>query len=194
MAVSINGKHILPTFCYSLSRNPQLQQFCFFEMEVSVNLNLDNLVELHELDLAIRQLDSRLDVNSAECEQIEKRPKDYMFDYSENLELLKKQADEITNELKKLNNRREKMVKALPVTIAGLYERIKARHSFALADAGSGCCQGCHMTIRYILLKKVRRAEQITTCENCGRILYCKPVSLSRKIKESEVEKRAVAK
>src|SRR6185369_4578430 len=102
-------------------------------MEVSVNLNLNNLIELHELDVEIGQL-----LNSLESSG----------------------ADEIDRVVHKLNSQREKMLKALPESLAGLYERIRARHNTALAEAGNGCCRGCHMTIRYILLKKVRTAEQ----------------------------------
>ena len=134
-----------------------------------MNLNLDNLIELHKLDEEIRQLLNRLESSD---------------------------TDENHNSVDRLNNQRKKIVKILPESITGLYERIRTRHNSALAEAGNGSCQGCHMTVRYIVLKKVRRAEQITTCENCGRILYCKPVSLSLKLKESEVEKydKAVAK
>ena len=131
-------------------------------MEVFVNLNLDNLIELHKLDLKISQL-----LNSLESSG----------------------ADEIDSRVRKLNSQREKMIKALPENLAGFYERVRARHSTALAEAGNGTCQGCHMTIRYIVLKKVRKAEQITTCENCGRILYCEPIILALKVKETEVEK-----
>jgi hypothetical protein len=162
-------------------------------MEVPVRLNMEKLIELHELDLGIRQSVNNLEAISTEREQIERRPKDYIFNYDDTLEDLKKQIDEVNRRLTKLNSKRKKVVEDLPEIMAALYESIRGRHGAALADAGNACCQGCNMVIRYMVLKKVRKGDQITTCENCGRILYCKPASGSKSDKKLELEK-AVAR
>jgi uncharacterized protein len=151
-----------------------MSQHGFSVKEVCMSLDLEKLIALHELDLEIRQISNNLETIATESDQIEKRPSDYVFSYDNLLEDLNKKTEENNRRLEILNNRREIIASVLEEKVVSHYERIKARNGTALADAESGDCKGCHITIRYQVLKKVRKAEQVTICENCGRILYCK--------------------
>lgn len=53
------------------------------------------------------------------------------------------------------------------------YERLRInRQGHAVAKVEQGMCQGCRLTIPTHELQRVRAAEDLVTCNSCGRILY----------------------
>lgn len=54
-----------------------------------------------------------------------------------------------------------------------LYERIwKSKGDLAIAPLKEDVCSGCRIKVVASTLSKVRAADQIAQCENCGRILF----------------------
>jgi uncharacterized protein len=72
---------------------------------------------------------------------------------------------------------RERLVAALPKSMAALYNRISARirDGVAVAQARNGACMACFMALRPQAMAQVRRGEDVVTCDNCNRILYYSP-------------------
>jgi len=72
---------------------------------------------------------------------------------------------------------RERLMSALPKSMASLYGRISARirDGVAVAEARNGACMACFMALRPQAMAQVRRGEEVVTCENCNRILYYAP-------------------
>ena len=56
---------------------------------------------------------------------------------------------------------------------------LKNRHGKALAAVVEGSCSLCHFELRPHLHQRVRRAEEIITCEHCSRILFLPEVEES---------------
>jgi predicted nucleic acid-binding Zn-ribbon protein len=135
-----------------------------------VSPDLEKLIALHELDLSIQLLLTNCDKDDLECRQVEDDP----------LKNIVKKNDE---QLKPLNIRRQKIADTLPKPLVEAYERIKSRNGAALAEVNGSCCRKCNIMIRPQLLKRIRKGEQITICENCGRILYCKPTIPDQSVK-----------
>ena len=53
------------------------------------------------------------------------------------------------------------------------YERLRInRKGYAVAKVEQGMCQGCRLTLPTHELQKARAAEDLVTCNSCGRILY----------------------
>jgi len=72
---------------------------------------------------------------------------------------------------------RERLLNALPKSMASLYGRISARirDGVAVAEARNGACMACFMALRPQAMAQVRRGEEVVTCDNCNRILYYAP-------------------
>ena len=72
---------------------------------------------------------------------------------------------------------REEVFANLPKPMSALYARIGARirDGVAVAEARNRSCSACFMSLRPQVMAEVRRAEEIITCDNCGRILYVAP-------------------
>lgn len=63
-------------------------------------------------------------------------------------------------------------VKVEPQLI-GVYDRLfKAKQGAALVALAAGQCKGCHMKVTTSTVLKAKTEQEITHCENCGRILY----------------------
>lgn len=68
-----------------------------------------------------------------------------------------------------LIRKRNELLKQLPREIAQIYEILKKRYRQAIAPVESEFCLGCFQKLPTELLT---RSQDITTCPNCGRILY----------------------
>jgi predicted nucleic acid-binding Zn-ribbon protein len=72
---------------------------------------------------------------------------------------------------------RERLMNALPKSMASLYGRISARirDGVAVAEARNGACMACFMALRPQAMAQVRRGDEVVTCDNCNRILNYAP-------------------
>ena len=79
-------------------------------------------------------------------------------------------------ELAELCSNRESLAGAVDGSILNRYERImNTRGDNVIVDIERGVCGGCHMKIPPQLIVSCRAQQEITTCTNCGRILYYQP-------------------
>ncbi|UCD19567.1 MAG: hypothetical protein JSU64_00055 [candidate division WOR-3 bacterium] len=68
-----------------------------------------------------------------------------------------------------LVRKRNELLQQLPKEIAQIYEILKKRYRQAIAPVESEFCLGCFQKLPTEL---ITRSQDITTCPNCGRILY----------------------
>jgi predicted nucleic acid-binding Zn-ribbon protein len=67
---------------------------------------------------------------------------------------------------------RAKLVEAISEDILPIYEKLmKSKGGTAVATLRAGQCTGCNMKVISSTAIAVQREEEITQCENCGRIL-----------------------
>ena len=73
---------------------------------------------------------------------------------------------------------------SIDTRVLGLYEKARKRwHTSGVADATSGRCDACHITLRPQFFQELKTGDRIMTCESCGRILfYNPPVSLEHEL------------
>lgn len=64
---------------------------------------------------------------------------------------------------------RNDLIKKLPRELAQTYERLKKRYHQAIAPVERNFCLGC---FQQLPTEYSTKHEQITTCPNCGRLLY----------------------
>ena len=82
---------------------------------------------------------------------------------------------DLQGRLSALQVAREGQSRSVETSLLQQYLRLlKSRAGLAVAPAGGGSCEGCHVALTPQLYNEVRRNEEILTCERCGRILYWK--------------------
>jgi predicted nucleic acid-binding Zn-ribbon protein len=76
-------------------------------------------------------------------------------------------------ERKELIEERTKLAVGISDEILPLYERLmRSKDGLALAPLNEGKCGGCHMKLIASTVINVQSEQEITRCEDCGRILY----------------------
>jgi len=82
-------------------------------------------------------------------------------------------AEEVAAELKALQEERQQLIADIDPDWLARYERI-LHHvgDFSLVPIENGTCGGCHMKLPPQVVQDARRAESISSCVYCGRLLY----------------------
>jgi predicted nucleic acid-binding Zn-ribbon protein len=84
---------------------------------------------------------------------------------------LKQEQNELALRLHKLLEARKKQVALIDEKTLADYEQLKSRKGgVAVAGLVDNSCNGCHLTVSVIKIRRVERGEMVT-CGGCGRIL-----------------------
>jgi len=77
--------------------------------------------------------------------------------------------------LEKVQREIEELEKAVDPKLMLLYNDKKQKLGpRVLSSVENKACSACHMVIPSLILKEVKKGQEIIKCENCGRILYWK--------------------
>lgn len=95
-------------------------------------------------------------------------------EHDEKLIAFGEQTERQNEELAARRAERERLIAQLPPAMRSLYNRIstRIRDGVAVAEARKSSCSACFMSLRPEVMTKIRRGEEIITCDNCSRILY----------------------
>lgn len=92
------------------------------------------------------------------------------------VKLLDGREENLKKELAELSSNRNELSAVVDGSVLNRYERImNTRGDNVIVDIEHGVCGGCHMKIPPQLIVSCRAQQEITTCTNCGRILYYQP-------------------
>ncbi|MFA5405558.1 MAG: C4-type zinc ribbon domain-containing protein [Ignavibacteria bacterium] len=135
--------------------------------------SIDVYIELIEKNEArIKQINSQ---NSSVKKEIEERTiknEEYKKDLEENKELLNELNTEFEDEEKELTEKRNNIIEKINSDIINLYERINSSlKGEATAVIRKGNCSGCYNSVPPQREIEIKMAEEIFTCQSCGRIL-----------------------
>jgi len=142
-----------------------------------------------EYDMKTRQIDEYLEVLEknekslkdkdnlkatleAETDNLEKNLEDFVADRNKFIEELNSLNEEFKEEEKEHLTKREEILKNIDSEIKSLYERINSSYKGeAIAIVRKGNCSGCYNSIPPQRVIEIRMAQEIYTCQSCGRIL-----------------------
>src|SRR5476651_1148686 len=86
---------------------------------------------------------------------------------------LEKRAATVSAELIAAEEKQAAAEQAVPEDVLPRYRRIlKSKKDVAIVPIRSGACGGCHMKLTPQTVISARAAEQLVSCENCGRLVY----------------------
>jgi hypothetical protein len=143
------------------------------------SLQLEEEIAKEQVTFANEEIARLEKIIEVKKEQIEVA-KTSLVELSTNLETVKADVD---NKLETINKERqevfvkkEKLLGTMNQKGLAFYQKIRrwAKNSTVVA-VEEQACMGCHMVIGDKVYADVIKAEEITTCPHCGRILYMKP-------------------
>jgi predicted nucleic acid-binding Zn-ribbon protein len=88
------------------------------------------------------------------------------------LKELAERAKAIEARLEDLKTERANIAAPIEPEILSLYDRLTKNKGDAVALMEYGICKGCHVKVVSGTLQSLKADENITQCEQCGRILY----------------------
>jgi len=92
------------------------------------------------------------------------------------IKLLTEREENLKKELAELGSNRQTLAGAVDESVLNRYERImNTRGDNVVVDIARGICGGCHMKVPPQVILSCRAQQELTTCTNCGRILYYQP-------------------
>lgn len=125
-------------------------------------------LETQELELMEQADVLRLKVKEAEAQlaRSQQLVNDDLNDLQQKNQQLLARRDELMKE-------RGSLTENIDGDVLPLYERLmKTKNGTAVVQVANGLCTGCHMKLVPTTLVKVMAAQELTQCENCGRMLY----------------------
>lgn len=153
-------------------------------MEVKTNREFHALQ--HEIEMAdqeIARLEEKLLVNmladdecAAAIKAAEGALKQAERDLVAERQALEREQHDLQASLSGTDEARRSVAADLPAPVLSLYEQLlRTKRGLAVVEAKDGLCTECHVRVRPAVYLEVRRNSQISTCENCHRILYYVP-------------------
>ena len=91
----------------------------------------------------------------------------------EDLTSIAERRERMLTEQREVMANRAALAAKVPGSALPLYERLmRTKLGLAVAPMAEGRCGGCHMKLIASTAIKAQGAQDLTQCENCGRILY----------------------
>ncbi|NCC50859.1 MAG: hypothetical protein EOM20_06540 [Spartobacteria bacterium] len=155
----------------------------FREQQFQTKKNEEYRALEHEVELTekkIREVEDRELVLMEEIEQLNRRIAEMASELKQeealigqDTEILDKRAQEIEVEITHMQRERTGLVEGIDTGWLRRYERI-LHHvgDFAMVPVEKNSCGGCHMNLPPQLINNAKRADDLTLCSFCGRILY----------------------
>ena len=86
---------------------------------------------------------------------------------------LEKRAAVVAADLTAAKEKQAEAEKVVPEDVLARYRRIlKSKKDVAIVPIQHGACGGCHMKLTSQTVLSAKGGENLTSCENCGRLVY----------------------
>ncbi len=120
----------------------------------------------------IIQAMERIEALGQEITQLDKDFAEKETDFKTAMEAVKKEEDEIRQQMDEQSTRRPKLMEGIEKDILRKYDMVRQRYSDALVGVVSGICQGCSRRVPPQLYNEMLRRERLRICPNCQRLIY----------------------
>lgn len=114
-----------------------------------------------------------LDEERKRFAEAEAKSKDEILVEQKAIETLSEREQEVRSELESARSAKADADAQLDNPTRSKYNQVARGLKFPVIVALSGhSCKGCHMRVSNAIDSEVKAAKEITTCDNCGRVLY----------------------
>lgn len=129
-------------------------------------------MDVQKIENEILEVMEHIEEEDGQLKEKEASYKEEENKLKEQEKLIQEEIKESENQLKSIRGDREALIKDIEPVVLKKYEKILTRvKGEAIVPIRNRNCKGCFTTLPPQVVVDVRRGAQITTCENCGRIL-----------------------
>lgn len=141
---------------------------------VNIEKEIGNLQrQRSELDERILELMDQVELQKAAASTAEEEARIAETHYKSTVSSWRSKYDAAAQDLATLEQRRPAIAAAIAdKALLKKYEDLRSRHGgIGLATINGSSCSACGMALPSNTIKSVREGTELTTCENCGRLL-----------------------
>ena len=142
----------------------------FAAMEHSITNYQDEISQLEDSQLELMEKGEELNTSLKEANDIHAKEQKVV---DAELAIIKERKIQFSKKIEELKSDREKIASNIDNDLLDQYNRIfKSKKGVAVSELVNDICSGCHMKVTPTTAGMVRAEKVVSTCDQCGRILY----------------------
>ena len=142
----------------------------FAAMEHSITNYQDEISQLEDSQLELMEKGEELNNSLEEANDIHAKEQKVV---DAELAIIKERKIQFSKKIEELKSDREKIASNIDNDLLDQYNRIfKSKKGVAVSELVNDICSGCHMKVTTTTAGMVRAEKVVSTCDQCGRILY----------------------
>lgn len=142
----------------------------FAAMEHSITNYQDEISKLEDSQLELMEKGEELNNSLEEANDIHAKEQKVV---DAELAIIKERKIQFSKKIEELKSDREKTASNIDNDLLDQYNRIfKSKKGVAVSELVNDICSGCHMKVTPTTAGMVRAEKVVSTCDQCGRILY----------------------
>ena len=142
----------------------------FAAMEHSITNYQDEISKLEDSQLELMEKGEELNASLEEANDIHAKEQKVV---DAELAIIKERKIQFSKKIEELKSDREKIASSIDNDLLDQYNRIfKSKKGVAVSELVNDICSGCHMKVTPTTAGMVRAEKVVSTCDQCGRILY----------------------
>ena len=142
----------------------------FAAMEHSITNYQDEITQLEDSQLELMEKGEELNNSLEEANDIHAKEQKVV---DAELAIIKERKIQFSKKIEELKSDREKIASNIDNDLLDQYNRIfKSKKGVAVSELVNDICSGCHMKVTPTTAGMVRAEKVVSTCDQCGRILY----------------------
>ena len=142
----------------------------FAAMEHSITNYQDEISKLEDSQLELMEKGEELNNSLEEANDIHAKEQKVV---DAELAIIKERKIQFSKKIEELKLDREKIASSIDNDLLDQYNRIfKSKKGVAVSELVNDICSGCHMKVTPTTAGMVRAEKVVSTCDQCGRILY----------------------
>ena len=142
----------------------------FAAMEHSITNYQDEISKLEDSQLELMEKGEELNNSLEEANDIHAKEQKVV---EAELAIIKERKIQFSKKIEELKSDREKIASNIDNDLLDQYNRIfKSKKGVAVSELVNDICSGCHMKVTPTTAGMVRAEKVVSTCDQCGRILY----------------------
>ena len=142
----------------------------FAAMEHSITNYQDEISQLEDSQLELMEKGEELNNSLEEANDIHAKEQKVV---DAELAIIKERKIQFSKKIEELKSDREKIASNVDNDLLDQYNRIfKSKKGVAVSELVNDICSGCHMKVTPTTAGMVRAEKVVSTCDQCGRILY----------------------
>ena len=142
----------------------------FAAMEHSITNYQDEISKLEDSQLELMEKGEELNNSLEEANDIHAKEQKVV---DAELAIIKERKIQFSKKIEESKSDREKIASNIDNDLLDQYNRIfKSKKGVAVSELVNDICSGCHMKVTPTTAGMVRAEKVVSTCDQCGRILY----------------------